>query len=224
MGLTFRLAALALVLFSASLPARADWTGTLKIKTEPAVAPGEGEQGGTISGKGSKMRVDVERKELGGRMSLILDHKTHVSTMVMDAQKAFLTIDMDQMRKSAFAPVKCEKDDSDAASCLAQSGFTKTGTETVNGKKSDRWESDRINAAGEKSHDKLWVPQGVKGFAMVRQETQSEKRHATVDVLDFKELSLPATQFEAPAGYTNATGKMRPGMDGAPGPHGPPGH
>jgi len=211
-------AALFAVLFFTAVSARADWSGTLKIHNDPA-SQNEPDLAGTLAGSGMKMRVDAERPGVG-KTAFIIDLKQHKGIMIMDARQAFMTMDLDQAQgRSPLAGLRC--DEGDASACLTKIGFAKTGTEKVNGKKSDRWEIDRADPrGGGKVHETLWVPQGVKGFALVRQVTKSATRTMTLDVIDFKEGPVSPEQFDAPTGYTDMTGHGGP--MGPPGAHGHP--
>jgi len=149
-----------------------------------------------------------------GKVAAIVDLKAQKSTMVMVDRRVYMTMDLSQNPSGRAAPVhiKCEVDD--GATCLLKNGFAKTGVETVNGKKSDKWEKDSVQESGKKVHETLWIPQGVKGFALVRQVTQMPERTATLDVLDLKETSLADSLFTPPADYTDVSGKMGPGGPG----------
>jgi hypothetical protein len=212
-----RLATLALFSLCSALPARADWTGTYKLHNEPPGRGRDADQQGNISAHGTKLRIDAEGPM--GKMAMVTDFKAHKGLMIMDARHAFMTVDQDKAQgHGPFASIHCDSEES--AACLAQVGFTKSGVETVNGKKSDRWEHDFTNAQGAKVHETLWVPQGVKGFAVVKEVSKSADKTTTFDVLDFKEGSVPAEQFEVPAGYTDMSSRMGPmGPMGPPGAH-----
>ncbi|HTP29694.1 MAG TPA: hypothetical protein VMK12_29025, partial [Anaeromyxobacteraceae bacterium] len=78
---------------------------------------------------------------------------------------------------------------------------------------------DRDDVRGEKVHETLWVPVGVKDFAFVRQMSKSPSRTATIDVLGFAEGKVADSRFEVPAGYTDMSSHMGgpmggPGMGG----------
>ncbi len=210
-----RLAALSLLALCSALPARADWSGTLQVRTEPKGRGRDGDMDGRIFGSGAKLRIEIEQPQMG-KMATVIDLKAHKTTMIMESRHAFTTIDMDKAEgRSMLAGIHCQSED--AAGCLSERGFTKTGVETVNGRKSDRWEHDRVDAQGGKTHETLWIPQGAKGFALIKQVTRSAERTTTLDVLDFKEGSVPADQFEVPAGYTDMSSRMQ--QMGPPGAH-----
>ena len=215
---TFRLAALAALALCAARPARADWTGTLKIHAEPSEARGDME--GTISAKAGKQRIETEQGPMG-KVVMINDIREQKVTTMMPARHAFMTLDASKPlpgHSSSTIHIKCES--LEPTECLTKQGFTKSGVETVNGKKSDKWEGDHDDPRGGKMHETIWIPQGVKGFAMVKEVTKTATRTMTLDVLDFKETSLPAAQFEVPADYTDLSGKFGPGMMGPPGAQG----
>ncbi len=209
---TFRLAALAALALCAARPARADWTGTMKMHTEPAEGPGD--QQGKISGKAGKLRMEMEQGKMG-KMAMVIDLKEQKMTMIMAARHSFMTMDMTQpMMGGHSAPIHVRCETLDVADCLTKQGFKKSGAETVNGTKSDKWEADRDEPQSGKVHETLWIPQGVKGFAMVKQVSKSASRTTTLDVLDFKETSLDDALFAAPADFTDMSKGFGPMMGG----------
>lgn len=197
--------------------ARADWEGRLKIHTEPPGARGEADQEGKISGKGGKLRFDTARPPMGA-MAAIFDLKAKKAVMLIEERKAYMTMDLDRPPRGAGGggprvAMSCKGDD--PVECLKENGYAKTGAETVNGQKATRWERDREEGPAGKVHQTLWVPEGSKEIALVRQVSKSAERTVTLDVLDFKKTSLPDSHFAVPEGYQEMSGMMGgPGMGG----------
>ncbi len=222
MGLTFRFALGAIpALALAATPARADWTGKLHIHTEPA-GQGPGDVDGQVYGKGLKLRIEMTIPQ-AGKVDSIFDMKSREATMVMEEHHAFMTIDADQSR-GGMGQIHCEGA-VDAASCLKASGFTKTGAETVNGKKCDRWEADRESQKEGKIHETLWVPPGAKEIQFVKQTAKSAEHTVTLDVTGIKEGAQPDSLFAPPEGYQEMHmpgGMGGPGMGHGPGGMAPP--
>ncbi len=216
MGLTFRRLSLCAALCLMGFAARADWQGDLKIDTKPPPAHGDANQTGKISGKGTKIRMDVDKPPMG-HVAAIMDMKAKKAIMVMDDRKAYMETDLDQTNARGGAQAAALCDTEDAVECLKKNDYKKGGAETVNGVKADKWERDRDDARG-KRHETLWVPQGVKDFAFVRHLMTSEQRTVQLDVENFKKVKLDDAQFKAPDGYQDMSAMMKQHMGGMGGP------
>jgi hypothetical protein len=178
-----------------SFPALADWEGKVHFTFDPP-RPGMGPQSeGAIHVKGGKIRIDQQAPM--GKMAIIFDFKTKKLAMLLLDRKQY--IEMDKSLSAATVPPVCES--GKAAECLSAEGFKKTGSETVDGRKTSIWEQDRDTPMG-KIHQKLWVVDGAKELMFLRQVTQSDRGASKTEVTDVKETAQADSLFAVPPDFT----------------------
>ncbi len=200
------LAALCSALTVAS-EARADWEGDLVMKREGS--HGKRMPTGKIRFKDGKLRTEIAMGPMN--MTTLVDFAARKVLMINSAAKEYSEMDADKSGRANFP--KCESKDFQA--CLADQGFKKSGTETVNGQACTIWEGDRKTRRGT-LHEKLWHPDAAgKEFAFVRQVNDGEHGKSELDVENFKLAEQDAALFQVPEDYKKSEG-MFPGMQMGP--------
>jgi hypothetical protein len=182
-----------------SFPALGDWEGKVRFTFDPPRGAQEPTSDGSIHMKGGKVRVDQQSPM--GKVAVVFDFKTKKLVMLMPDRKKYM--EMDRSLTAATIPPVC--DAGKAVDCLVAVGFKKTGSETVDGRKTSIWEQDRDTRMG-KIHQKLWVVDGAKELMFLRQVTQSERGAAKTEVTEVKEIPQADSIFAVPADYTKMEG------------------
>lgn len=195
-----------------SFPALADWEGTLHFTHDPP-RPGAAKQDGVMHSKKGKVRVEQETPM--GHAIMIFDFKAKKGRLLLPERKSYVEMS-EEMSMAGAMPPAC--DSGKAEACLTAEGYKKTGSDTIDGRKTTVWEQEKESRMGHMKQ-KLWVVDGSKEFMFLRSTTQSERGSTRVDVTDFKEKPQADSLFETPSDYTPTD--MRGAFGGAG--HRPPG-
>lgn len=203
-------AILLLALFCA-VPALADYEGTL-IVTLPPGAPMT-ELRGAVHFKKGRMRMDYTEPM---QMSVLHD-MSGKTTQLFPKTLTYSEMDVSKAGGSTSAAQQFPicSDFSDAEKCFAQMGFTRDGTERVNGYDCDVYRRD-VEKDGKSMHVKMWRPSKIKYMVFVRQTLEQAavgkapsggKGFAMqINIPDLKEKAQPDSLFAIPADYKKSQG------------------
>jgi hypothetical protein len=206
-----------------SSPARADWTGVVKIRIDPPPPMGP-PQDGRIFGKGGKVRFEMTGRM--GKAAVIFDGSAKKRTLILEERRGYMVADFDEPVPGRGFAVQlgaaCEG--ADPTPCLELAGFRKSGAEQVNEKvnwqKTTKWSREQKSPLG-LFHQDLWTVDGFKEFAFVRQVSKLEQRTVTVDIEGLKKAPQPDALFKVPVGFTDLGKRRGPGGRARPPPERP---
>ncbi len=158
-----------------------------------------------------KMRVDMadtaqrQAGPFGGKMSMIVDGDSKIAYMLMPDAQMYMEFPADA--KSPMMQRMPNLKDLNSDPCAGRQDVTckKVGTETVNGRSCDKWES--TDKAGKK--ETFWIDQ--KLHFPIKSQTAGGM---TTEFTNIKEGAQDPALFKVPAGYRKfdaaAMGGQRP--------------
>lgn len=196
-------AALTLTLNLAAPAALADFTGDYTMKmTRDGAAQKEMKGKVMANTSAKKFRMDMEQGPMGA-VSQIFDHGSHKGYMLIHKQRMAMTMNAADFEKQAPS-AKCASM-TDPGKCLADMGFKRTGTETVNGFSCNVYEREENSSRGGKTHTKFYHPASKPGAPLVRMVSEHKDGGSTsttqMDVTNLKFVPVAASQFAIPKGY-----------------------
>lgn len=146
---------------------------------------GSQENRGKIYFQGEKMRQEFSTKE-GASISIARPDK-QVMWLIMPGQKMYMEMAFDKSDLGKVMQMPKEKEKAE---------MKLLGTETVNGYQTEKYET-MIGGRGRQVKHYMWVSKKLG----VPIKMASEDGSFSMEYQDIKEENLPASLFEAPAGY-----------------------
>lgn len=223
-----RLSALTAAALLVAMPALADWSADIRLKTAPVPGqPASPEMKGKMYGRKSLLRMDMEmpaEQAAMGRMSMIFDWEKRTGTMLMHAQKLATQRSLDEM--AVKLPGACTGKGKDFDACFKAQGYKKTGTEKVNGHPATIYEGNVPGQDGKPARQRVWRPTDLPEVPYVRSETYDTQGAVVteLDVLNVQVGPQPDSLFTVPSDYQQMAPPpapmMRQRMSPAPKPQG----
>lgn len=199
---------LALFAWIAALPIVAVADVTASFRMTSSVGGEAQAQTGTWFQSAAGIRIEMATPM--GKSVVIIDAVSGRSYLVQPEARSYFEAAPGKAGLGDTSFSKCAGSGADA--CLAQQGFRKTGSASVNGADCDLWE--RAAGAGDgRGAMKVWRPKkgGQPGFARVAFD-HSAGHSTQIDVVSVKEGTLATSLFQVPAGFQK---QELPGFPGA---------
>jgi len=198
----FLIVVLALALRTAGFAQALTGTPFSADMTMKASANGPG-----VSGKvyfdAPKWRMDMNSQ--GHQAMMIFDATNKIGYMVMTEQKMYMEVHVDRPGRGPQMPKAKPMDPENPCGNDANMECKKAGTETINGRATDKWEFTSKDGQGE--NYTAWVDRKLH-FPIKTQESNG----SSMELSNIQEGKQAGTLFEIPAGFTKFDMSSVPGM------------
>jgi len=202
--------ALTILSLASSHIARADYTADMRLQFSVDKAR---TVAGKIFAKGTKTRVDVSGdgqnssiiSDSAARTVYMVDHTHRTVVTRNDAANRGMKVEVSQLQECMTK---------DAAKCFKEHGFTKVGTETIDGHPCTIFEGH-----SEEGDDvtRIWHPDDLKEAVMLRSEVKdaaTSQVKARTDVTNIKFGAIADDKFGVPADYKKVEFPQIPASNG----------
>ena len=200
----------ALAILFVAVAAQAQMPQPFSADFSASTAKHAGDMTGKFYFSAPKSRMDMTSR--GQNMSMITDGTVPVSYMIMHQQHMYMEIKPGQFnpmtRNLPQVESKFDPHSPCASGLHSDATCKQLGTETVNGRVCDKWQSTQKNG----NTTTMWVDQKLH-FPIKSVNSDG----SVFEFTNIKEGAQPASQFELPSGYRKMDmGSMMGGMGGKP--------